>query len=284
MCVKDPLTGEVFSIEGCASCGLGRTDPVPHDFSPYYPSAYYGGRHGMTADFCLGRRLNWIENKRQRGERLLDVGCGDGSLLLAAKVRGWKVTGLERFPDDARVKGLDVFMDVSELKPTSGYDCITLWHSLEHIAEPFKLLEQLRGFIKPGGKVIVAVPDFGGWQARLFGRYWLHLDVPRHLWHFTQPALRGAFEKAGLEVTQTFHQEFEYDLLGWSQSMLNALFKTPNVFFNWLTKKPTHVTKPMLILHVFLGFLFSGFSVPLVWLGSMFKCGGTLIVIGNKHV
>jgi hypothetical protein len=138
--------------------------------------------------------------------------------------------------------------------------------------------------IKPGGRIIVAVPDFGGWQARLFGRYWLHLDVPRHLWHFTLPALRGEFKKAGLEVAQTYHQEFEYDLLGWSQSALNACFKTPNVFFNWLTKKPTHVAKPMLVMHIVLGFLFSGLSVPLVWLGSAFKRGGTVIVAGTKHV
>ena len=295
--VKDPLTGEAFSITRCASCGLGRTENIPYDLAPYYPAAYYGGRHGATADFCLQRRIRVINREmgsckaslnsnRQapEGGSLLDVGCGDGSFLLAAKARGWKVVGLERFPDDAQLKGLAVFSDVSELKPTSGYDCITLWHSLEHISEPFKLVEQLQRVIKPGGKIIVAVPDFGGWQARLFGRYWLHLDVPRHLWHFTLPVLRGAFKTAGLEVTRTYHQEFEYDLLGWSQSALNALFITPNVFFNWLTKKPTHVAKSMLALHIVLGFLFSGVSVPLVWLGSALKRGGTVIVVGTKHV
>jgi len=291
--VKDPLTGEAFSITRCASCGLGRTEPAPHDLAHYYPATYYGGRHGPTAKFCMSRRLRMMGQVIDAG-CLLDIGCGDGSFLLAAQAQGWVVAGMERFPDDARKNGLEVFMSISELAPESQtpepripnplFDCITLWHSLEHISEPFKLLEQLQRLIKPGGRIIVAVPDFGGWQARFCGCYWLHLDVPRHLWHFTLPALRGAFKKAGLEVTRTYHQEFEYDLLGWSQSVLNALFKTPNVFFNWLTKKPTHVAKPMLVMHIVLGFLFSGVSVPLVWLGSALKRGGTVIVVGTKHV
>jgi SAM-dependent methyltransferase len=295
--VLDSTTAAVFSIVRCDSCGLGKTEPQPLDLAPFYPVSYYGGRHGATASFCLQRRIRVIN--REMGTckalsdsrekdlcccSLLDVGCGDGSFLLAAKARGWTGTGLERFPDDARAKGLDVFADVSELKQTSDFDCITLWHSLEHIAEPFKLLEQLSGLIKPGGRIIVAVPDFGGWQARLFGRFWLHLDVPRHLWHFTLPALRGAFKNAGLDVVQSYHQEFEYDLLGWSQSASNAIFKIPNVFFNWLTKKPTGVGNPMLVVQIVFGFLFSGLSVPLVWLGSAFKRGGTVIMVGVKHV
>ena len=383
--VVDPLTGVAFSLVRCSSCGLGRTEPQPADLAPYYPAAYYGGRHGATAGFCVRRRLRLVGEEKcanarirecengkcvnagmrecangeehrtsnierstsnaQRstfnGEKcanagmrecgkLLDIGCGDGSFLLAAKAQGWVVAGVERFPDDARQKGLEVFTDVRDLqspctylgsgfrnpgfrpkaplvpcslnpdlsavgiaKPepcllnpepcplTPFFDCITLWHSLEHIADPFALLGQVSALLKPGGRVIVAVPDNGGWQARLFGRFWLHLDVPRHLWHFTGPALGEAFQKAGLEVVQTVHQEFEYDVLGWSQSVLNALFKTPNVFFNWLTKKPTGVGTPMLVVQVALGVIFAGLSVPLVWLGSLFRRGGTLVVVGR---
>jgi SAM-dependent methyltransferase len=210
---------------------------------------------------------------------------------LAAQAQGWVVTGVERFPEDARKNGLEVFSDVGEVmsgrdggSPSPAFDCITLWHSLEHMADPFALLGQVSALLKPGGRVIVAVPDNGGWQARLFGRFWLHLDVPRHLWHFTGPALGEAFQKAGLEVTQTVHQEFEYDLLGWSQSALNALFKTPNVFFNWLTKKPTGVGTPMLVLQVVLGLGLTGLSVPLAWLGTLFRRGGTLVVVGRSLV
>jgi SAM-dependent methyltransferase len=329
--VVDPLTGAAFSLVRCGSCGMGRTEPQPADLAPFYPAAYYGGRHGATAGFCVRRRLRflntsshylisllnllpqrlerdevkrlrketkiWRSGHRADGGKLLDIGCGDGSFLLAAQAQGWVVTGVERFPEDAREKGLEVFSDVGELmsgrdggSPSGGrsdrppFDCITLWHSLEHMADPFALLGEVSALLKPGGRVIVAVPDNGGWQARLFGRFWLHLDVPRHLWHFTGPALGEAFQKAGLEVVQTVHQEFEYDLLGWSQSALNALFKTPNVFFNWLTKKPTGVGAPMLVVQVALGLGLTGLSVPLVWLGSLFKRGGTLVVVGGRSV
>src|SRR5580704_2258069 len=81
MPLTDHVTGERFAIVRCASCGLGHTDPVPRDLSPYY-AGYHGGRHGPTASLCAARRARWLRaaTGRARG-RVLDVGCGDGTFL-----------------------------------------------------------------------------------------------------------------------------------------------------------------------------------------------------------
>ena len=60
--VLDPQTRETFAIAACNSCGLGHTSPQPEDLSPYYGAAYHGGRHGFTAQYCVWRRMRFVEN------------------------------------------------------------------------------------------------------------------------------------------------------------------------------------------------------------------------------
>jgi hypothetical protein len=139
----------------------------------------------------------------------------------------------------------------------------------------------IASLLKPNGVVIIAVPDNNGWQAKLFNRYWLHLDVPRHLYHFTRLSINEGFTRAGLVATHTRHQEFEYDLLGWSQSLLNSSFPTPNAFFNWLTKKPARCGTAEIVMQVIAGLSFTILFIPFVWISSMCGRGGTLIVSGG---
>lgn len=108
--VRDPITNESFAILACTKCGLGHTNPHPADLSRYYGKHYYGRRHGVTSKFCARQRLRFLEHTADKAtkKRLLDVGCGDGSFLLAAREAGWKVTGTEINPDSARTFGLDV--------------------------------------------------------------------------------------------------------------------------------------------------------------------------------
>lgn len=280
--VNDPISGERFAVWTCGGCGWGVTEPVPDEPGRYYPQAYYGGRHGVTERFCLRRRLRWIG--RTTG-RLLDIGCGDGSFLLAARRAGWDVAGIERNTGPARRAGLRVAENLEELEKQGGspFDRITLWHSLEHIAEGPELVRKAAGLLASGGKIVIAVPDAGGWQARLFGAKWLHLDVPRHVCHYTVDALTRVCEKAGLKVGRIGHQEFEYDLLGWSQSLLNALFSEPNVFFHVLTGKPVRAKGALKLAQVGVGLVATALCIPLVWLGALAGRGGTVIVEAAKR-
>ena len=135
--VQDPMTKEFFSISVCTRCGLGHTEPQPANLTSYYGKDYYGNRHGATGAYCLKRSLKIVDhtNKKNKARKLLDVGCGDGSFLLAARAAGWKVAGTELNPQPARLHGLDVKESIADIENITKFDCITMWHTLEHFRD-----------------------------------------------------------------------------------------------------------------------------------------------------
>jgi SAM-dependent methyltransferase len=282
--VLDPQTYEKFSINVCADCGLGHTTPQPEDLGRYYGQAYHGGRHSFTADFCAARRLRIVSSVAGSGDNklLLDVGCGDGTFLLAAQRKGWKVFGTEFNPTIARKAGLDVREAIEEVKDVGLFDCITLWHSLEHMRDPKSIIEILSKMLKTGGSIIIAVPDFGGLQAQIFKQHWVHLDVPRHLYHFTNTSLTRLTESVGMRIERKWHQEFEYDLLGWVQSILNTCFPVPNVFLYSLTGQPTKASTKLQTICRLLGMTLSILMIPTVIVGTFWGKGGTVIIAASR--
>ena len=137
--------------------------------------------------------------------RLLDVGCGDGSFLAGMRDAGWEVQGLE--PDTAaaervRRNGIPVVdtpLEESSFAPGS-FDAVTLNHVLEHFHDPMEALRICRGVLRPGGTVWLATPNLDATGHATFGPAWIGLDPPRHLVLFTRESLVGAVERAGFAV------------------------------------------------------------------------------------
>ena len=154
----------------------------------------------QAAADCYVRRLPaWT------GDRLLDVGCGNGSFLSRMQRLGWKPVGVEpdaRSAAAARNAGLDVnegqLLDVPF--PPEQFGAITMSHVLEHLHEPVKGLRRCFELLRPGGLLWIATPNLGALGHRLFRRHWLHLDPPRHLVIFNAPALRTALSDIGFEM------------------------------------------------------------------------------------
>lgn len=283
----DPQTKEKFAVLSCANCGLAATHPQPDDLNRYY-AEYYGGRHGFTNDYCAWRRIRFLEKSfklHQQTKRILDVGCGDGTFLKAAKKRGWNVCGTELNAGKFADSELKIYESLAEVEKTYGaesFDAVTLWHTLEHFKNPREVLENAFELLRKDGVLLVAVPDAGGFQAKIFGKNWLHLDVPRHLFHFDFNSLEMLLKQNGFAIKNHWHQEFEYDLLGWSQSALNKIFAEPNVFFKTLSGHETNVNSIIRGLNFALGLSFSALALPFVLFGTLARKGGTLIVSASK--
>jgi SAM-dependent methyltransferase len=208
-----------FEVAVCSSCGAGVTLPAlsPAELAAFYPDTYgpYGDAQGGLVSRISRRIRRWQGSRALRTKpleaiadrepgRLVDVGCGRGDLGAYLVGRGWAVTGIEPSAnacEQARARGVDArqgTVETVELED-GAYDAAVFRHSLEHVTDPVAALERSGAALRPGGLVLISVPNFGGWQSRRFGSRWYHLDLPRHRIHFTPDAMERALERAGLE-------------------------------------------------------------------------------------
>jgi 2-polyprenyl-3-methyl-5-hydroxy-6-metoxy-1,4-benzoquinol methylase len=151
------------------------------------------------------RRAKILERVTRGPGRLLDVGCGTGEFPAVAAWRGWQAQGVELIAEAAeharRVHGLDVragLLADSDL-PERSYDAVSALHVLEHVPDALGFLRELAGRARPGGHVMIEVPNLDSRARSARGARWPHLRPLEHLTHFTPATLRGALERAGLE-------------------------------------------------------------------------------------
>jgi SAM-dependent methyltransferase len=227
---RDYITGETFQVRQCARCGLAATAPRPSSMERYYPPAYrrYTGAAARTLRLLYAMKVGGWARRFPRPGRVLEVGCGAGWMLGALRDRGWRVLGSERTIDGAAAAAaanqIPVFVgDLDALGSSARFDVVILFQALEHLAHPIAMLRRSADRLAAGGVVVVAVPNSASWQARLFGRSWFHLDVPRHQHHFSPTTLRAACERVGLRVMRTRYVSLEHDPYGWVQSALNRM-------------------------------------------------------------
>jgi SAM-dependent methyltransferase len=226
----DYITGKVFQVWRCAECGLGFTLPRPENMARHYPARY---RRYTPAVLALLKALYRRRARRwSRGftgpGRALEVGCGDGLMLATLREAGWRVAGTERTPQAAAFArqrlGLPVFVgDLDALSPEPTFELIILFQVLEHLPDPTVTLRQCARLLNPKGRLVVGLPNLASWQARFGGPVWFHLDVPRHLVHFSPESLDRALRQAGLQIARIGFVSLEHDPYGWIQSILNRL-------------------------------------------------------------
>jgi SAM-dependent methyltransferase len=251
---RDYITGEDFMVRYCRRCGLHVTTPVPAygEIGKYYPHSYYGsGRRFMgVVEWLLDRlhsyRAYQIE-QHQRPGKVLDVGCGRGDMLHILRQRGWDPLGTE-LSEDAAAYARDhrrlpvIAQPLEEIGlPSNEFDLVILWHVLEHVPSPRDTIREAARILKPGGTLLVAVPNFGSWEARWSRDKWFHLDVPRHLTHFTPRTLNRVLEEAGVPITSVNFFSTEYDFFSFVQTVESKLGFRHNLLYNLLRTRSAKV-------------------------------------------
>lgn len=137
--------------------------------------------------------------------RILDIGCGAGHFLDGLKSAGWETWGVDISADAARTAeahGHHVISgDVTRVDlPAHYFDVVRLWHTLEHVHDPVSVLQAARACLKPGGNLIIGVPNVSSLPARWFGKYWMGWDIPRHMWGFNPTTLRRLADASGYQT------------------------------------------------------------------------------------
>jgi 2-polyprenyl-3-methyl-5-hydroxy-6-metoxy-1,4-benzoquinol methylase len=293
-------SSESFDLYECLRCGLVRLEPPlqPAQLACYYAADYYGSpqakftgpleavvrRANVRRARTLARRVGGVGPRR-----VLDIGCGRGLLLRAMHELGFAAVGTE-LPGFAfsTAAGVHFVHATAELLPFADavFDVVSLWHVLEHTTDPASVLREASRVLKPGGLLSLAVPNFGSWQARCFGRHWFHLDLPRHLYHFRPAPLCRMVRAQQIEVLEVRTQSWDQNLYGFLQSCLNFIFwrTAPNGLYQWLKKRQERRRVNPMRLFGYL--LLGGAAVPLALVEDLVSTwrgeGATLLLTGRK--
>ena len=202
-----------MGVAACSACGLSRTVPPPYDAEQDF--AGYSGMPDPVAfsaseeeiGLRVARRVLLCVPRAARRGRLLDVGAGFGFTMRAARDLGWDETiGTELNEAQAAFAAsrwdLEILtgeLDALGLEPESC-DTVVFKETLEHLVDPAAYLLTARGLLRPGGILVVHVPNFEGWMSRMRGSEWVGLVPDQHVWQFTPSSMRTLVERAGFRV------------------------------------------------------------------------------------
>ncbi|MBI3607389.1 MAG: class I SAM-dependent methyltransferase [Nitrospirae bacterium] len=295
----DYITHQEFPVQACDGCGLVQTGIDESTVSDAY-AGYYGKRQSFFEAITNRLRERRIVRALRRDEpgTILDVGCGRGGFLARMRAAGWTATGLERpgsgYEEVWKRNGIAVKTGTwDDAEFSDGlFDVVTFWHVFEHLPSPRRALQKVSFVLKPDGMLVIAVPDIDGLQARLFKANWFHLDVPRHLFHFSLDTLSALLQQHGFTIIAVNRYSFEYDTFGAMQSALNTICRTKNLLFDFLMRRKTLgaiATRSApreladLALTALLTLPLLAFSLPFCVIASWAKRGGTIEVYARNR-
>ena len=278
----EPADHATYELARCDDCGTAMTlGSAPS------PAAYSSGIYAEGSP-RLPRIVGALRRLEQRlpgkvlarasvppGARVLDVGAGTGRLVGRLDELGYRAEGIDPSP-----RGEGVTRATIDEHPVRDLDAVVMWHSLEHVPDPAAATARAREMLRPGGVLVVAAPNIDSLQARLGGRRWFHLYLPRHRTHFTPTGLRALMSRFGLNPERTYHLVPEHNLYGMWFALLGHLGMTTGFPFH-LLKRNVAVTPRDVALLVVAGPLLLLPALLLELLATALRRGGTIVVVGR---
>lgn len=191
----------MFSCRGCATL---YTSALPDAEGAQNYDEYYDAHNLSVPDFIhlrLAEIVAGFEPYRRAG-RLLDIGCGAGTVLEAARRAGWEAEGVEvsrPAVEHLRAAGFSVFHgELAEARyPSDHFDVIVASEVLEHLPDPLVLLREAARVLRPGGLLWATTPHSRGASARALGIGWSTVCPPEHLHLFSRRGLKKLLGEAG---------------------------------------------------------------------------------------
>lgn len=209
------------SIVQCSTCGLVRTNPRPSQNTLFetYTDGYYS-RKPLNIK-SLGSQYKIFAMKHgfaylypfvipfpiPREAVICDVGCGSGQWLTLMRAAHPK-THLYGFEIDTETASIAAqscqgtvhsgnFLENNWA--ANSFDFITFWEVLEHVENPKEIVQEVKRLLKPGGYMIVSLPDIQCIYSKLFRQFWWPLAFDAHLYHFSKETLTKLTQTCGFE-------------------------------------------------------------------------------------
>lgn len=229
-------SGNAYDIFECVECKIAMIHPLPSDdyLAKLYSDGNYRTQEGKRFGFIIESLIHLGRIKKRRrinqfvksGE-ILDIGCGRGLFLDVMRRGGWKTIGTELNEITAsyasKAYGLKILPgDITQHQlPGESFNAININQVLEHLKNPHEVIEECYRLLRKGGVLIISVPDLSSLQFTIGKENWFLLDLPFHLFHFTEKGLSRLLHKNNFKVKRIKRFSLEHSPFGWLQTLLN---------------------------------------------------------------
>ena len=214
-----------FKIKKCKDCKFVFLNPRPdaNNLGKYYNVDGYDPFLSTEKKFSirdkfyvflrtinLAGKFSKISKLKKKAGKILDIGCATGEFLEKFGNHHWQCTGVEvdeNARNIAKSKDIKVYPSVHKIPETETFDVITMWHVLEHVHDLNESIKKITSLLKADGYLVIAVPNIDSYDAQIYGKDWIALDTPRHLYHYSEETITHLMSNYRIEMKK-FHPLF----------------------------------------------------------------------------
>lgn len=248
-----------FTVIQCQNCSVEMTNPQPEEseMAEFYDEEFVSYQDELSKhphkikdkmfnyliSASANQKLKFVESVFKIGadSKILDVGCGKQIFLQKIKTKyQCEVLGVDFSENVVNYSKTTLNIPciqggVPNIDKQNYYDLITMWHYLEHELAPVSVLQKSYSLLKPGGKLIIEIPNAASIENKVFGHQSYLRDLPRHLFHFSPLAIENILKSQGFSIEKIDFPIFSGGLIGTFQNLLfnGKVYKSlkKNIFY-----------------------------------------------------
>lgn len=284
------VTPYLAPLHSCQKCACVFQWPMPEreQVATFYPTGYWQESQSksllakLQATY-IDLMMRWDLMRYFKHLRLpsnsfvIDVGCSRGDWLAKIKALDHQVLGIEADPraaSAARKLGVPIQQETAETwQPELGNaDAVLAFHLVEHLVAPKPFLKSCYKALKPGGKLLIRVPNIGSLQYRLLGDRWKGLEMPRHLVMYRPKPLKHMLQEAGFQIKKSK----TWSLRDGPPCFASSLF--PSGEPTWRAIHKVYKGNWRVLAYL----LLTGMCLPVERLAAVFGYGSMITIIAEK--
>jgi hypothetical protein len=248
-------SGERFYYFQCSHCECLQILEIPEDLERHYPEGYFSFsqpnpnkrikslkqllkqgfgwmffRFGPAVKQLLSRLVKGQQMRYvlmlnlSKQSRILDVGSGGGGYLQSLADVGFEnLTGVDPFVQKNITLPNGIQIIKGSLNDIEGqWELITFNHSFEHMQEPLDILRTTRSLLSDDGACMLRIPTVSSFAWKHYGKHWIQIDAPRHLFLYSIQSLRALADQADLVIEDIVYDSDRYQFWG-SEQILHGI-------------------------------------------------------------
>lgn len=223
------------NIKICSNCGLGKTIEVTRkrDEQDYQqPTDEQAQKRLLYFHQFIKYDLKHIK----AFGKSLDIGCADGLFLIELEKIGWNAYGLEPYRNLTDQNDNILNTSLENFTPPETFQLVTMIHSLEHIKNPVNALKKINGFMERNSYLLISVPNFDSYWAKIRKEHWPWLNKEEHYFHYTPASLCNLLTHQNFDILYYRTSSSEAPSLFNELLHRSGVFASNYPFKKWITR------------------------------------------------